>query len=236
MGCTASRSADAVVDRRNISERRGPGRAEVYDPFDPRMERRRRGVDRESILTRRRFDIRSRDFLDLDQLRDEVNVLERMFERLLEFQVDTTPVTERNNALCPPASPRAIQHLPDIVVSDHDLEDNCNRECSICFLDFNVNDTVSRLPCGHFYHRECISEWLKKKCTCPICRWEIETDDELYEVERIERMKSRRIRIKDHELDRLCVGALQEIAGTKYSRDRNMLITAIKKLDHVDVI
>merc|ERR1712038_378197 len=65
---------------------------------------------------------------------------------------------------------------------------------------------------------------------------ELETDDRMFEIERLERMKSRRIRVKEHELDRLCIHGLQEIAGMKNVKNRAKLIKTIRSLDHVDVI
>lgn len=39
--------------------------------------------------------------------------------------------------------------------------------CNIC-LD-NINENIY-MECGHSFHKECISEWLKKNKNCPICR------------------------------------------------------------------
>lgn len=172
---------------------------------------------------------------NLNQLRSEMMTLERMFQTLLESQRSGSSL-ESNRTGYPPASTRTIKNLPTIVVSKRDLEDGCNKECSVCFLEFNVNDKVSRLQCGHFFHPECVNEWLQKKCTCPICRWELETEDQLFEVDRIERMKSRKIRVKDHELDRLCIEGLQEMAGTKGVKNRAKLIKTIKSLSNIDVV
>ena len=33
-----------------------------------------------------------------------------------------------------------------------------------------------KLPCGHLFHKECVVGWLEKNCTCPVCRFELETD------------------------------------------------------------
>ena len=42
-------------------------------------------------------------------------------------------------------------------------------ECIICYYDFKEEDTVL-LRCGHFFHRNCINQWLNYRDTCPICR------------------------------------------------------------------
>jgi Tfp pilus assembly ATPase PilU len=61
----------------------------------------------------------------------------------------------------------------------------------VCFEDHVVGHTACKLPCGHIFHPECVSEWLCKQASCPICRYEVETDDASYEVNRKKRMRER---------------------------------------------
>ena len=42
--------------------------------------------------------------------------------------------------------------------------------CDICTVNFQPGKTISRLPCSHYYHRQCILPWLSKKNNCPVCR------------------------------------------------------------------
>uniref|UniRef100_A0A336LJR9 CSON007381 protein n=1 Tax=Culicoides sonorensis TaxID=179676 RepID=A0A336LJR9_CULSO len=49
-----------------------------------------------------------------------------------------------------------------------------SEKCSICLSPFEVDSYVRRLPCMHFYHRECIEQWLQLNSTCPICRIDIQ--------------------------------------------------------------
>ena len=46
-------------------------------------------------------------------------------------------------------------------------------ECLICLEEFNEEETVSLIKCGHIYHTHCLYSWFLKKKTCPLC------DDEL---------------------------------------------------------
>lgn len=53
------------------------------------------------------------------------------------------------------------------------LGDNGN--CAICLEDYGPTDSCTKLPrCMHFYHKECVKEWLKTAKTCPVCRENVE--------------------------------------------------------------
>lgn len=42
-------------------------------------------------------------------------------------------------------------------------------ECTIC-QTINTKETSSVLPCKHYFHIKCVSEWLVVKPECPNCR------------------------------------------------------------------
>lgn len=42
--------------------------------------------------------------------------------------------------------------------------------CSICLDDYAKQDRVGYLTCGHFFHTDCIQNWLEQKNSCPLCR------------------------------------------------------------------
>ena len=48
-------------------------------------------------------------------------------------------------------------------------------ECIVCFSEFSCGDACRKLPCGHFFHTECIDQWLlvrqrHRARTCPMCK------------------------------------------------------------------
>ncbi|KAK1260304.1 RING-H2 finger protein ATL5 [Acorus gramineus] len=51
--------------------------------------------------------------------------------------------------------------------------------CPICLerLDSEKDETmiITRAPCGHMFHRNCIISWFKRKRTCPMCRFKMKT-------------------------------------------------------------
>ncbi|PVV01837.1 hypothetical protein BB560_003732 [Smittium megazygosporum] len=62
---------------------------------------------------------------------------------------------------------------------------------SYCSEDFVRSDDIIKLPCNHMFDQECINPWLKHNNTCPICRFELPSDD----PEWIKKQK-----IKEHEI------------------------------------
>ncbi|TVU20377.1 hypothetical protein EJB05_36584, partial [Eragrostis curvula] len=45
-----------------------------------------------------------------------------------------------------------------------------DRRCSICQEEFEVNEEIGKLSCGHNYHVHCIKQWLSRKNSCPVCK------------------------------------------------------------------
>ncbi|XP_060184070.1 E3 ubiquitin-protein ligase CIP8 [Lycium barbarum] len=83
----------------------------------------------------------------------------------------------------PPASKSAIEGLDTMVVK----EEKDVMGCAICKDVVNVGEMAKNLPCGHGYHDDCIVQWLGSRNSCPVCRFELPTDDPEYEEERKKR-------------------------------------------------
>ncbi|XP_057969227.1 putative RING-H2 finger protein ATL21A [Malania oleifera] len=43
--------------------------------------------------------------------------------------------------------------------------------CPICLSEYQPKETLRTIPeCNHYFHANCIDEWLKMNATCPLCR------------------------------------------------------------------
>ncbi|XAR56506.1 hypothetical protein NMG60_11037024 [Bertholletia excelsa] len=42
--------------------------------------------------------------------------------------------------------------------------------CVICQTDYENQEKIGTLDCGHAYHVDCVKKWLLEKNTCPICK------------------------------------------------------------------
>jgi hypothetical protein len=131
--------------------------------------------------------------MELRQLQENLLRLGHLF--------DTSILHDERNSFMndnrpPPASSRIRGSLPSISVTDQDLLIQQNKDCCICCVEYAIGDIAIRLPsCRHIFHHQCVNEWLGTRNTCPMCRWELETDDPFFEQGRIERMKLRSAQI-----------------------------------------
>jgi Ring finger domain len=105
---------------------------------------------------------------------------------------------EEHNAGPPGASIGAISCLPSVRVlpihkkiADETLQVD-KAECGICCERLVDGVALTRLPCGHVFHITCGVQWLQKSCTCPECRYELPTNDPVFEIGRRQRMKDRK--------------------------------------------
>eukprot|EP01088_Endostelium_zonatum_P018088 TRINITY_DN5671_c0_g1_i1.p1 TRINITY_DN5671_c0_g1~~TRINITY_DN5671_c0_g1_i1.p1 ORF type:complete len:400 (+),score=91.47 TRINITY_DN5671_c0_g1_i1:66-1265(+) len=90
--------------------------------------------------------------------------------------------------------------------SGSESEHNCNcnenehnNDCNETTVERDRGEEVVKIECGHLFHRGCIENWLKEHNTCPLCRWELPTEDVEYEKERVKRMEKRRENVNKKE-------------------------------------
>lgn len=72
-------------------------------------------------------------------------------------------------------SMEVIAYDPSIFASDDSLHDKRPAgECCCCQEDFGPAEIIVRTPCGHYYHKHCLGEWLKLAKSCPLCRSDLD--------------------------------------------------------------
>ncbi|XP_002511547.2 E3 ubiquitin-protein ligase RNF181 [Ricinus communis] len=67
-----------------------------------------------------------------------------------------------------PASKPSMENLEKIKA-----DGSTEQQCIICLEELLIGSEVTRLPCLHVYHKQCIINWLQKSRFCPLCRFEI---------------------------------------------------------------
>ncbi|NXU44108.1 PJA2 ligase, partial [Drymodes brunneopygia] len=68
----------------------------------------------------------------------------------------------------PPATKETIDCLPQIIVTgDCNGQEQC---CTICCSEYVEGEIITELPCRHLFHKPCVTLWLQRSGTCPVCR------------------------------------------------------------------
>lgn len=70
----------------------------------------------------------------------------------------------------PPASKESISALPEILVTEDHSAVGQEMCCPICCSEYVKGEVATELPCHHYFHKPCVSIWLQKSGTCPVCR------------------------------------------------------------------
>lgn len=82
----------------------------------------------------------------------------------------------------PPASKDEVESLPIKTLTKEDL--STYDECAICLSQYEEGEQVKEVPCHHAFHVDCIDKWLNMSNFCPVCKYELKTDDEDYEKQK----------------------------------------------------
>ncbi|GER38432.1 RING/U-box superfamily protein [Striga asiatica] len=100
-------------------------------------------------------------------------------EQLIQQLAENDP----NRYGTPPASKTAVKGLPDISITQEMLASDSS-QCAVCKDSFGLKEVAKQMPCKHIYHKDCILPWLELHNSCPVCRYELPTDDPDYESRR----------------------------------------------------
>ncbi|CAL1381649.1 unnamed protein product [Linum trigynum] len=57
-------------------------------------------------------------------------------------------------------------------LSSHNIKVTLEKKCSVCQEEYEGDDEVGKLECGHGFHIQCIKQWLAYKNKCPVCKTE----------------------------------------------------------------
>ncbi|XP_071686193.1 putative RING-H2 finger protein ATL21A [Rutidosis leptorrhynchoides] len=88
------------------------------------------------------------------------------------FSIAITPQQPTTTGLDAPT----IASYPKTILGESCRLPKEDGTCAICLSDYEPKEEVRTIPeCNHYFHADCIDEWLKLNATCPVCRNSPET-------------------------------------------------------------
>jgi E3 ubiquitin-protein ligase RNF115/126 len=94
--------------------------------------------------------------------------LDNIITRLMEAAGDRGP---------PPAAQDVVEALPPVRISQEAVD--AHENCAICKEEYALNDEALQLACEHLFHPTCIKEWLMRRNTCPVCRFQLKAGEKI---------------------------------------------------------
>jgi E3 ubiquitin-protein ligase RNF115/126 len=88
--------------------------------------------------------------------------LDNLLQRLAE--------SDLNRSGTPPAKKEAVAALPAVNIQEV-------LGCSVCLENFEMGTEAKEMPCQHKFHSHCILPWLELHSSCPICRFQLPTEE-----------------------------------------------------------
>ncbi|CAH1452834.1 unnamed protein product [Lactuca virosa] len=95
-------------------------------------------------------------------------------ELLLQHLAENDP----NRYGTPPAKKEAVEAMPIVKIQEDSVQ------CSVCLEDFQIGDEAKEMPCKHRFHGDCILPWLDLHSSCPVCRYQLPSDESKLERDR----------------------------------------------------
>lgn len=95
-------------------------------------------------------------------INDIYNILNETFNQTLEQEFEDVKVT---------LTPEQFSKFKKLIITNENLEQYSNKPCNICIETYKEDDEITFLLCNHFFHTNCIQNWLcSEKISCPVCR------------------------------------------------------------------
>lgn len=104
-------------------------------------------------------------------LKELINKVKKLYQYIYEEEMKTaSEKTYQLEKLCVDCI-FGKKPLNNYIINHKTIKEE---ECPICYTNFDIDEEVGLLRCGHKYHNKCISEWINfDGKNCPLCRTNI---------------------------------------------------------------
>jgi len=110
-------------------------------------------------------DIEDFDFDEDDTNNDQYEMMLRLGEAMGDVKQERWTMEAQSHI----ASLETHKFVGKAIPKNIDQNDT-KCKCLICQFNYEENELLRKLPCGHCFHANCIDQWLSQKDYCPYCR------------------------------------------------------------------
>ena len=159
----------ATNSENNISNNNNNATNSDLNNLNELIERRNQLNDR--LVRRERLLNLLQDFMIIRNINNNFdNILNQIF------------INDTNKYGNPPASKDAVNKLRKININEEKMKEfGVENSCAVCKDEFIIGEECILMPCEHHFHENCLVPWLKERNSCPVCRYELPTDDKDFE-------------------------------------------------------
>ena len=124
----------------------------------------------------KKFDIKS-------MIKDNINyIIDQNYNDNFDNIITHLMLHDTNRYGNPPASKKAVEKLKKYKINEEKIKEfGFENACAVCKDEFNIGEECLSMPCNHYFHGNCLMPWLKERNSCPVCRYELPTDDADFE-------------------------------------------------------
>lgn len=104
-----------------------------------------------------------------------ISFLSVSFLASIIFIITTNIAPKYEDSEIQPLEPNKLIQKEPISLKDFDLiipnlSEYLGEQCSICMNSYETYENLRILECKHYFHKQCIEQWLQTRSTCPLCR------------------------------------------------------------------
>ena len=90
-----------------------------------------------------------------------------------EFRAENPTIRAKKDSSNESNKSKILRQLPENKIKDLSKLNDENKACIFCLEDYKINDNTIVLPYFHFFHENCIKNWVKARPSCPLCKLDI---------------------------------------------------------------
>ena len=127
----------------------------------------------------KKFEENNKTFKENNKIFEENNKkLDELLKKVEELHIILSEIINNSNKRKDYLNDEDInKYLNEIEINEISLKKYNKQKCIICLDNYSISDKICFLPCLHYFHFNCIKNWVKESNKCPICKHNIKKNE-----------------------------------------------------------